>query len=132
MLRVVIDTNVVVSALLTSHGNAARILNMIADKKLQICYSLEVLTEYAEVLARPRFGFAAKDREHFMNGVRRFGILTAPISSDIPFADPTDRIFYDVAKSCDALLVTGNTRHFPSEPFISSPAVFLKLIENVL
>ena len=42
------------------------------------------------------------------------------------FNDEDDRSYYEVAKLCNAILITGNKRHFPDEPFIMTPAEFLE------
>jgi putative PIN family toxin of toxin-antitoxin system len=128
MRRVVIDTNVAVSAFLTHHGNAAKILDMITSRQLKVCYSNEILAEYIEVLSRPRFGFSIADQEGFINGIRCFGILVEPLKSSLPFADESDQIFYDTAQFCGALLITGNLKHYPNEPLIVTPAEFLTLL----
>ena len=130
MRKVVIDTNVAVSALLTPTGNAARIIDMITDEKLQLCYNAEILGEYVEVLSRPRFHFYVEDREGFIAGVKQFGLLVSPNESDIPFIDGTDRVFYDVAKFCEADLVTGNVKHYPDELFIMTPSTFLASLDE--
>jgi putative PIN family toxin of toxin-antitoxin system len=129
MLRVVVDTNVAVSALLTPHGKAAKILNLITDEILKVCYSAEILAEYMDVLSRSRFDFSEKEQKGFINGIKR-GVLAEPTVSDTVFKDESDRIFYDVAITCAAFLITGNIRHYPDEPFILTPAVFLELIET--
>ena len=130
MFRVVIDTNVAVSALITPHGNAAKILDLIADNKLKVCYSELIQAEYIRVLSRPRFNFSAEDQGYFIKGIRRFGMSIEPMVSTIPFRDESDRIFYDVAKFCNATLITGNIRHYPTEPNIVTPAEFLRLLEE--
>ena len=130
MRRVVMDTNVAVSAILTPSGNAAKIVDMIADEQLQICYSSDILDEYVEVLSRPRFNFCAEDQENFIAGIKQSGLLCSPAKSEMPFIDNTDRVFFDVAKSCKAILITGNIRHFPSEPFVMTPSDFLESIRG--
>ena len=130
MLRVVIDTNIVVSALMSPRGNPAKILDMVADQKLRICYSPEILAEYTEVLARAHFNFSEDSRHGFIEGLKLLGLLCKPAESDIQLLDEDDRCFYDIAKSCDAILITGNTKHYPVEPFIVTPAEFLTLINN--
>ena len=126
MLRVVIDTNVVISALISPNGNSAKILNMVADLKLRICYSPGILAEYLDVLSRPHFNFSHKNREDFIRGVKKFGLLCQPNISYMPLPDEDDRCFYDTAKSCEAILITGNIKHFPVSPFIATPAEFLR------
>lgn len=128
MLRVVIDTNVIVSALMSPQGNPAKILDMAADGKLRVCCSAEILEEYMDVLARPQFNFSAEDRESFIKFIKQFGLMFGPAASDIPLPDEGDRCFYDTAKSCEAILITGNTKHYPRELFIVTPAEFLTLI----
>jgi predicted nucleic acid-binding protein len=56
------------------------------------------------------------------------GMLVAPLQSDIPFRDESDRKFYDAAKTCGAVLVTGNGKHYPVdvEDFIMTPASFVR------
>jgi hypothetical protein len=55
-------------------------------------------------------------------------MLVAPLQSDIPLCDESDRKFYDAAKTCGAVLVTGNSKHYPVEveDFIKTPASFVK------
>ena len=134
MYKVVIDTNVVISAMLTPAGNAARIIDLINDEKLQICFNDaildEFLDEFIEVLARPHFGFSISEREGLIEGFRKFGLMIKPNESDIPFVDADDRIFHDVAKACEAELITGNIKHYPNESFIMSPAAFMASLEE--
>jgi putative PIN family toxin of toxin-antitoxin system len=75
MHKVVIDTNVVVSAMLTPSGNAARIIDLINDEQLQICFNNEILDEYIEVLSRPHFGFSISDRDGLIEGFRESGLM---------------------------------------------------------
>jgi len=64
-----------------------------------------------------------------INSIEKYGVTTIADKSDVPLPDESDRVFYDVAKKGKAILVTGNIKHFPLEPFIMTPAEFLsKLI----
>ena len=128
MLRVVLDTNVVVSGLMSTNGNPAKILNLVASRNLKVYYSPEIFAEYIDVLARPHFKFSSEDRSSFQQGVEQFGVLSQPPSSSIPLPDEDDRCFYDVAKYCEAILITGNIQHYPVEPFIVTPTEFLILV----
>ena len=129
MLNVVVDTNVVVSALLSPRGNPAKIIDLIANNSLRICYSPEIFAEYIDVLSRPRFTFSEDNRDDFLHGVKLFGLFVSPSASDIPLIDEDDRCFYDVAKYCEAFLITGNTRHYPPDPFTVTPTEFIALIQ---
>lgn len=128
MLRVVIDTNVVVSALMSPNGKPANILNLVTDLTLQVCYSQKILAEYTEVLNRPRFKFSYKDRNNFIQGTQQSGLLVNPPVSNILLPDEDDRCFYDVANFSDAILITGNIKHYPSAHFIVTPSEFLTLL----
>ena len=129
MLRIVVDTNVVVSAFLSPGGNPAKIIDLITDNELRICYSAEILAEYIDVLSRPRFNFSEIDRDNFIQGMKRFGLLVKPPISNIPLPDEDDRYFYDVAYFCDAILVTSNIKHYPTEPFIVTSTEFISLLQ---
>jgi len=128
MLRIVIDTNVVVSALLTKNGNAAQIVDMIFTEHFMPVYNGKILSEYSEVIARARFGFCIEDQKRVIAGIREYGISIDPTQSSDVFTDESDRIFYETAKAANALLVTGNVRHFPDETCIISLAECVRLL----
>ena len=124
--KVVIDTNIVVSALWSANGNPNKIIKLIPDKKIVPYFCQEILKEYKKVLSRPKFDFSPLEinrllREFLLHGVELENI----IKSDIPFTDESDRIFYDTAQASGAILITGNMKHYPTEPFIMTPAGFL-------
>ncbi|MCL1998280.1 MAG: putative toxin-antitoxin system toxin component, PIN family [Turicibacter sp.] len=124
--NVVIDTNVVVSAFKSPNGKPAKIVIMVRDLQITLCYNKQILDEYKDVLTRPHFNFDDEKRRKFLNDVEKHGTFCDPLPSTIPLPDETDRCFYDVAKFCKATLITGNTKHYPSEDFIVSPADFLE------
>ena len=68
--------------------------------------------------------------EVLLDEVRRIGFSVISDVSDIPLIDEDDRIFLDTAKASGALLVTGNTKHYPHEPFITTPATFVKMLHH--
>lgn len=64
-----------------------------------------------------------------VNQIEKDGLLANRIATDEAFTDPDDVVFYEVALSKeDALLVTGNTKHFPKNPFVVTQAEFLKIL----
>jgi hypothetical protein len=77
-----------------------------------------------------RFNFSPGKQKYLIDGIKQIGELSYPIASDIPLSDESDRIFYDTVKANGAILITGNTKHYPTEKFIMTPAEFLNLIEN--
>ena len=125
--RVVLDTNILVSALMSPSGNPAKIYKMFFSGALVLVYSESILTEYKDVLYRPYLRIFSEDVDMVLDAVRLRGEYVETIPSTFPMADEDDRIFYDAARSGGAYLVTGNTRHYPKETFILTPTEFLKL-----
>jgi putative PIN family toxin of toxin-antitoxin system len=126
MRRVVLDTNVLISALLSPKGNAAVILGMVFDGLLDVVYCQQIIREYEDVLARPRFGFSGTLISEALDIFLTFGIPVNPPKSDFLMTDESDRIFYDTATAGAAQLITGNLKHYPPQAFVMSPADFLK------
>jgi len=129
-LRVVLDTNILVSALLTREGNPAKIYRMFLTQALTLVYCAKILDEYEDVIYRPRLKIPTADANIVMDAIRYYGEeIFMPVSRSgiIPMPDEDDRIFYDTAKTVGAYLITGNTKHYPSEPFILTPTEFLEL-----
>ena len=125
MLKVVLDTNVLVSALWSPTGNASTIINLILSDKIIPYFDQSILNEYRMVLSRPRLSFPLYQVDELMKEIcdRGFSVITLP--SDIAMIDEADRKFYDVARFCQAYLITGNTKHYPKDPWVINPANFL-------
>ncbi len=123
-MRIVLDTNVVVSAMLTARGTCAEIVELIRDDMLTVLLCDRIVDEYAAVLARPEFGFPAATVRRVLRSIidgAEFGPVTAigPV-----LADPGDQVFVDLALSADAdAIVTGNRRHFAACADQVRPAV---------
>lgn len=87
------------------------------------------MEEYEEVLRRPKFKFADEDIAMVLSKIRHFGIRQERLP-ELAFAptcaDTDDQPFYDLALSVDALLVTGNTKHFPEDKRIFTPAEYME------
>jgi len=126
MKRVVIDTNILVSAILSPNGNPAQIMNLVSYKELQLFYSIYILDEYKKVLAYEKLKIPVETQIKIINSISKLGILIEPVISKMPLPDETDRIFYDTAHTSEAYLVTGNIKHFPIESLIITPARFLE------
>jgi putative PIN family toxin of toxin-antitoxin system len=113
--RIVIDTNILVSALIQPKGIPASLLDGVALRGLTLYVSEEILAEYREVLSRPKF--ARIDPVH---ASRLFEILAAEAIMIVPkrlstaaLHEPDNR-FLECAEAAEAAyLVTGNTKHFP-------------------
>ena len=130
MANVVIDTNVLVSALWSADGNPAKIVRLIPDKKAIPHFSREILLEYQTVLSRPAFRFSHEQVDTLLKKLLKYGNICQVTKSGIALPDESDRVFYDVAKSCEAILITGNKKHYPNEAFIVTPKDFLIVAEN--
>lgn len=104
--KVVIDTNILVSALWSENGNSAMILKMIPNIIIPI-FNDPIFDEYTDVLNRPKFAFSIDMRMNLLSKLKAFGEVSNPQKSDTPIADETDRIFLDTAISSGATLITG-------------------------
>ncbi|MDE6423575.1 MAG: putative toxin-antitoxin system toxin component, PIN family [Muribaculaceae bacterium] len=128
----VVDTNVIVSALLSSnkHSNPNIIINAINMGVLIPIYNEEIEAEYKEVLSRPRFKLSEEQVSIFISVLRKFGIRTEPTKVvDEVFPDPDDVVFYEVKMSIDdSYLITGNLKHFPKKSFVVTPAEMVKIL----
>ena len=112
-MRLVVDTNIIVSALLSPDGTAFRILSDVLDGKYEVLISEEIFKEYDDVLHREKFGFGEEIIEFLLDWFRQNAVWIETERSDIPMRDEKDRVFFDVAKCCKARLLTGNSRHYP-------------------
>jgi putative PIN family toxin of toxin-antitoxin system len=116
MIRAVIDTNVLVSGLLSPNGNEALIVLAIHQGLVRPCFSAAVTEEYAEVLARPKFAFLPDEIAAVVAMLHNRGELVVPDGSAPVLPDPSDAKFLHCAVAAQAeYLVTGNKRHFPQE-----------------
>jgi putative PIN family toxin of toxin-antitoxin system len=113
-VRIVLDTNVLVAGLLSPFGPPGEIVRMVSSGELTLCLDARVLSEYAEVLGRPKFGFDEDAVAALLDYVEYRGLVVA--SSPLPTAlpDTDDEPFLAIALACGAEhLVTGNRAHFP-------------------
>jgi len=133
MIYAVIDTNVWVSAMLTHNVQSAtfKVMEAMFANQIIPLYNEEIISEYAEVLHRPKFGFSESDIWHFLETMTQVGIHSKRIASSEVFPDPKDIVFYEVALSKDnAYLVTGNKKHFPKTPIVVTPAEMLEILQR--
>lgn len=120
------DTNVIVSAVLTPTGKAAEVLDFIInDDEVLLFYSPGILAEYEQVLSYSRLSIDQDQSARVVRQVRSIGCMIDPIISEGFMSDESDRIFNDTARMSNAILVTGNVKHFPDEACIMTPAAFL-------
>jgi putative PIN family toxin of toxin-antitoxin system len=134
MIRVVIDTNIIVSALLQPLGPPAQVFLLALSGSIQLCITGEVYAEYEEVIRRPRFRRDESVIVAALDSIREKGFWVRPTETVRACADPDDDIFLECAQAARAAyLVTGNTKHFPAtwrETRIVAARHFLEIIAS--
>ncbi len=131
-MKIVIDTNVVVSGLLKSQGNPTQVLTLALAGAVQVCHDKIILAEYAEVLGRPRFEFDPKRVREVLAKFEADGmVVDASAHSDLDLPDPDDEPFLAVALAASVdFLVTGNLSDYPPNKrrgcAVVSPAAFME------
>ena len=118
MIRAVIDTNVLVSGLLSPTGNEALILLAVHQGLVQPCLTEAIIQEYAVVLARPKFSFPPEEIGALIAMFRNKAELFDADGSTVTSPDPGDTKILQCAEVARAdFIVTGNKRHFPDTPY---------------
>ncbi len=112
-MRIVLDTNVLVSAVLSPGGPPGDILNLIINDEIILCYDDRILNEYQYVLKRDKFQFDPDTITDLLSYLEYIGERTDAIPLNVKISDPNDLMFYEVLKASAAdYLVTGNKKHF--------------------
>ena len=135
-MRLVVDTNVLVSGLITPFGAPGVIVSLIAAGRLVLCYDARILAEYDDVLRRPAFAFGEENIASFLAQIQAQGEMVAPVPLSIRLRHEDDKPFLEVAAAARVeFLVTGNLRHFPEGDWngtrIVSPREFLDRFHGV-
>jgi putative PIN family toxin of toxin-antitoxin system len=114
-LRLVIDTNVVVSAALEPDGLQRTALLLAITKPARLYVSVPILAEYSEVLSRRELGIRRGLRLQLLQLIRNRTHMVSPSRALEVTGDPDDNIFVECAEACRAdFLITGNLKHFPA------------------
>ncbi len=118
MIRAVIDTNVLVSGLLSSAGNEAIVILAIHQGLVKPCISEAIICEYISVLARPKFSFGQEEISALLAMLRSTGEFFGPAQFEVVSPDAGDTKFLHCALAAQAeFIITGNKRHFPASPY---------------
>ncbi|MCL2495397.1 MAG: putative toxin-antitoxin system toxin component, PIN family [Oscillospiraceae bacterium] len=112
-MLVVLDTNVLVSALLNPGGTPDAVVQMCLRGEITPVINEEILFEYRDVLRRSKFSFALWKVDLLLLGLRARALPIAAKPLDAAMPDESDRIFYETAKACNGYVVTGNLKHYP-------------------
>ena len=137
-MRIVVDTNVIISGFYSVQGHPAHIVDMIYRGEVELFYNNMIYDEYKDVLCRPKFGFKKEGIIAFLEAVTTVGTF---INNSLDFAVPKkvcekipeqDIPFAQVAYTAEAeYLITGNTKHFPKkigQTKVVSPKEFMDLV----
>jgi uncharacterized protein len=132
-LKIVLDTNVLVSGILSPNGPPAAVLRALLTGQVRLCFDERIVSEYRNVLTRTRFSFDRELVDELLGFLEAAGspTLAAPLAVTLP--DPWDQMFIEVAVSSEAdFLVTGNLKHFPAKARagvrVVSPRAFLDVL----
>ena len=131
---VVIDTNVLVSALLSKDERSAtvQVLERVLNRQVIPVYCEEILNEYEQVLLRKKFGFSEKAVRNLVHYIRQNGKMIIPTPTNEKLLDVKDLPFYEVTmdtRAEESYLVTGNIKHFPKRDYIVSPRQLIEILE---
>ena len=126
----VIDTNVLVSALLSRDGEPAKILSLVLNGLITPCHDHRILAEYHNVLKRPKFGFPTWAVTDLLEFIAESGLSVTPASLPTASTDEADQKFYEVAQHCRAWLITGNLKHFPQDELVMAVREALERIKT--
>lgn len=134
-MEIVIDSNVLVAGLLSPFGACGKIIRMVSSGELTLSFDARILSEYNEVLRRPKFGFEEDKIAAVLDYIVYRGRAVAPTPLIHSLPDPDDDPFLEVTLASQAVcLVTGNQKHFPAERCkganVISPNDFLIFFKN--
>ena len=131
---VVIDTNVLVSAMLRWNSVPGVVVDQALGGDIIPVLNENIIDEYEDVLHREKFRFDKSKVQALLEDIKHYGVLLNPAKVDEILADEKDVIFYAVTMEArrerDAYLVTGNIRHFPIRPYIVTPREMLSILQG--
>ena len=133
MIYAVIDTNVLVSALITHNPEAAtaKVVRLLFEQSFVPMYDYDIIAEYEEVLHREKFKIRPEVANALISYVIEHGIEVSRTTFAEIMPDEDDRVFYEVALNKeDSFLVTGNLKHYPTSPQVITPAEFMDVISD--
>ena len=113
-MKIVLDTNVLVSGLLTPFGASGEVVRLVSAGVLVVQYDSRILLEYQNVLSRPKFQFDPENVNTFLTYIKQNGQVVSGIPLKKRLPDRDDEPFLEIAIAAQAAcLITGNRKHFP-------------------
>lgn len=136
-MKIVLDTNVLVSGLLSPFGPCGEIVRMVSSGRIVLLTDARILSEYHDVLNRPKFRFQPDFIRTLLDFIEYRGLTIAAEPVPRPLPDPDDEPFLEIALSGRAdFLVTGNHAHFPQDlcqgAHVISPSDFIETIRKMV
>lgn len=131
----IIDTNVLVSGLLSCNQESAtvKLLEYLTKGIVVPVYSDRIIQEYWEVLKRDKFGFSKEKVAHLLEAIIKYGFSVEPTPINEKLPDMNDVPFFEVVmetRAIDTYLVTGNLKHFPKRTYIVTARQMLDILEQ--
>ena len=132
----VIDTNVLVSAMLKWNSVPGTIMELVFNGTILPLLNKSIMEEYQNVLSRPKFHLNEEIINTILTEINQLGIYLDAPKMNILLPDPKDIIFYEIVvkgrENEDTYLVTGNIKHFPAKPYVVTPRQMMDIIiENI-
>lgn len=131
MIHAVIDTNVLVSALITKNPEAAtaKVVRLLLEQDFVPLYDADIIAEYKDVLHRPKFPILKETADALISFIIENGVESSRVNYAESMPDEDDRVFYEISLSEeDSFLVTGNLKHYPASPRVITPSAFIALV----
>jgi len=134
MIYAVLDTNVLVSALLKRGSVPSEVLSEALKGEIIPLLNDDIIEEYGDVLKRSKFRFDSNKVDVLIDELRKRGVFAEQAFVEEKLPDPKDVVFYAVTleklQESEAFLVTGNTKHFPAKYFVVTPREMLEIIRE--
>lgn len=126
-MNIVLDNNVLISALWSANSKSAVIVNAVLSRNFSVCYDYRILNEYYHILRHPKFAFTDWEIQSLLSVITANGIsVAADPLPNISFNDERSKKFYEVAKFCYATLITESKKDFPQDSCVITVADFHK------
>jgi putative PIN family toxin of toxin-antitoxin system len=133
-MKVILDTNVLVSGLLSAGGPCGQIVALLVEGLIEPCIDERIILEYEAVLARPELMIDTEDAAAILDVIRDNAEPVTAVPLGLRLPHPADGAFLEVAGAAGAFLGTGNTRHFPRHAragvTVMSPREFVDLLRE--
>ena len=130
----VLDTNVLVSALLKNGSVPWQVAEEALHGDLIPVLNDDILIEYEDVLNRPKFKFEKRAVDVFLNDIKKRAVYAEAVLIEDLVPDPKDVVFYAVLmekrKEEEAYLVTGNLKHYPVKTYVVTPKEMLDILRE--